>query len=363
MKRICICSLVAAMASVVCAEQDISALAKDPTVVAALAAAQRNEANTLADQAEICQIPPPFKETERGTDLERRFQALGLTNVHIDKVGNVIGTRPGRAERPNLVMAAHLDTVFPEGTNVHVTREGAVLKGPGIGDDCRGLAVLLATIRALDEAHVVTPGTITFVANVGEEGLGDLRGAKNLFQDSLHGRIDKFVSIDGTGLGMTNIGVGSLRYRVTFKGPGGHSYGAFGMANPIHGLGRAIAKISDFQVPATPKTTFNVGRIGGGTSINAIPYEAWMEVDMRSADSNSLKSLDAKFQAAVAAAVKEENDRWNGNGRISGEPELVGMRPAGLTPVDSPIVQAARCPAPSASKSGCAKAPPIPTCP
>jgi acetylornithine deacetylase/succinyl-diaminopimelate desuccinylase-like protein len=342
MKPICICSLFAALASVVCAEQDVSVLAKDPTVMAALAAAQRNEANTLADQAAICQIPaPPFKEKERGVDLDRRFKALGLTNVHIDKVGNVIGTRPGHAERPNLVMAAHLDTVFPEGTNVHVTREGTVLKGPGIGDDCRGLAVLLATIRALDEAHVVTPGTITFVANVGEEGLGDLRGAKNLFQDSLHGRIDKFVSIDGTGLGITNIGVGSLRYRVTFKGPGGHSYGAFGMANPIHGLGRAIAKISDFQVPATPKTTFNVGRIGGGTSINAIPYEAWMEVDMRSADSNSLKALDAKFQAAVVAAVKEENDRWNGNGKISGEPELVGMRPAGLTPVDSPIVQTA----------------------
>jgi acetylornithine deacetylase/succinyl-diaminopimelate desuccinylase-like protein len=342
MKPICICSLFAALASVVCAEQDISVLARDPTVMAALAAAQRNEAGALAEQADICQIPaPPFKETERGTDLKRRFQALGLTNVQIDKVGNVIGTRPGRAERPNLVMAAHLDTVFPDGTNVHVTREGTVLKGPGIGDDCRGLAVLLATIRALDEAHVVTPGTITFVANVGEEGLGDLRGAKNLFQDSLHGRIDKFVSIDGTGLGITNIGVGSLRYRVTFKGPGGHSYGAFGMANPIHGLGRAIAKISDFQVPATPKTTFNVGRIGGGTSINAIPYEAWMEVDMRSADSNSLKALDGKFQAAVAAAVKEENDRWNGNGRITGEPELVGIRPAGLTPVDSPIVQTA----------------------
>ena len=133
---------------------------------------------------------------------------------------------------------------------------------------------MLAVIRALNEAHVETPGTITFVADVGEEGLGDLRGMKSLFDDTLKGQIDKFVSIDGTGLGITHIGVGSNRYRVTFKGPGGHSYGAFGMANPIQALGRAIAKIDDFEVPRQPKTTFNVGRVGGGTSVNAIPFEA-----------------------------------------------------------------------------------------
>src|SRR5262249_5432868 len=161
--------------------------------------------------------------------------------------------------------------------------------------------VMLSTIRALNEAHVVTPGTITFVADVGEEGLGDLRGTKNLFYESLKGQIGKFISVDGTGLGMTNIGVGSLRYRVTFKGPGGHSSGSFGMVNPIHAMGRAIAKISDFEVAANPKTTFNVGRVGGGTSVNAIPYEAWMEVDMRSADVASLKALDEKFNAAVRA--------------------------------------------------------------
>jgi acetylornithine deacetylase/succinyl-diaminopimelate desuccinylase-like protein len=277
----------------------------------------------------------------RGKELERLFRQLGLQNVFIDKVGNVVGTRPGAAPRPNLVFAAHLDTVFPEETNVKVTREGNVLKGPGIGDDCRGLTVLLSMIRALDEGKVKTPGTITFVANVGEEGLGDLRGVKELFHTTLKERIDKFVSIDGTGLGIAHIGVGSYRYRVTFKGPGGHSYGAFGNANPIHALGRAIAKISEFQVPAKPKTTFNVGRIGGGTSVNSIPFEAWMEVDMRSPDPASLKALNEKFKAAMQAACDEENQRWNDKGKISVSPELVGLRPAGSTAVDSPIVQTA----------------------
>ena len=202
---------------------------------------------------------------------------------------------------PNVVLAAHLDTVFPEGTDVKVTRDGDVLKGPGIGDDCRGLTVILSVARALNEGHVQTPGTITFVADVGEEGLGDLRGMKELFGETLRGQIDDFISVDGTGLGIVNTGVGSNRYKVTFKGPGGHSYGAFGMANPIQAMGRAIAKIDAFEVPSDPKTTFNVGRVGGGTSVNAIPFEAWMEVDMRSADPLSLKAVDAKFPRSAPA--------------------------------------------------------------
>lgn len=331
---------VLSLALAVCAAQDPSELMRDPTVKAALEAARRNEPKIIQEQIRVCEIPaPPFKEEQRGQELKRLFQNLGLQNVHIDKVGNVIGTRPGASPKPNLVFAAHLDTVFPEGTNVKVTREGNVLKGPGIGDDCRGLAVMLATIGALNEAKVQTPGTITFVADVGEEGLGDLRGVKNLFYDSLKDHIDKFISVDGIGLGATNIGVGSLRYRVTFKGPGGHSYGAFGMANPIHAMGRAIDKIADFEVPTTPKTTFNVGRVGGGTSVNAIPFEAWMEVDMRSADDASLKALDRKFNAAVRAALDEENHRWNDRGRLTVAPELVGIRPPGQTPKESPIVQ------------------------
>jgi acetylornithine deacetylase/succinyl-diaminopimelate desuccinylase-like protein len=190
------------------------------------------------------------------------------------------------------------------------------------------------------KGNVQTPGTITFVGDVGEEGLGDLRGVKYLFREGMKGQIDRFVSVDGTGLGLTHIGVGSLRYRVTFKGPGGHSFGAFGMVNPIHALGRAMARISDFQVPTEPKTTFNVGRIGGGTSVNAIPYEAWMEVDMRSSDQASLQSVDAKFHKAVDDAVADENARW-GSRQLTVEKTLVGDRPAGRTQANAPIVTAA----------------------
>jgi tripeptide aminopeptidase len=327
-----------AAVSLACA-QDAAKLAEDPTVKAALEAAKRNETHFIDEQARFCEIAaPPFKEEARGKEFERLFKNLGLENVRIDRAGNVIGVRPGAAAHPNLVFAAHLDTVFPEETNVKVTREGTVLKGPGIGDDCRGLAVMLGVIQALKDAKVKTAGTITFVADTGEEGLGDLRGTKNLFADSLKGQIDKFISVDGTGLSITNVGVGSYRYRVTFKGPGGHSFGAFGMANPIQAMGRAIAKIDAFEVPSNPKTTFNVGRVGGGTSVNAIPFEAWMEVDMRSSDKASLEAVHEKFKAAVQQSVEEENKRWNGRGPVSASPDLVGYRPAGSTQADSAIV-------------------------
>src|SRR5205814_374750 len=193
--------------------------------------------------------------------------------------------------------------------------------------------------RALKQASVQTPGSITFVADVGEEGLGDLRGVKQLFGDTMKGQIDRFVSIDSTGLSIANVGVASRRYRVTFKGPGGHSFGAFGLANPIDALGRAIAKIAEFQVPKQPKTTFNVGRVGGGTSVNSIPFEGWMEVDMRSSDPASLASVDANFHKAVDAALSEENERWGTPRMIAATKELVGDRPAGSTPENSPIVQ------------------------
>lgn len=320
----------------------VAALSRQPAVQAALEAAKRNEAQTIEEQVRLTEIEaPPFAETKRGEVVRRRFEELGLRQVRVDAVGNVIGVRPGRAARPNLVFSAHLDTVFPAGTNVTVRRNGTRLTAPGIGDDGRGLAVLLASIRALQEAKVETPGTITFVATVGEEGLGDLRGVKHLFGESLKGQIDRFVSIDGTGLDMTNVGVGSHRYKVMFKGPGGHSFGSFGSANPIHALGRAIARIADFEVPTEPKTTFNVGRIQGGTSVNSIAYEAWMEVDLRSSDAKSLAAVDRQFQQAVKDAVTAENKRWSERGRISGSAEMVGIRPAGQTPETAPIVESA----------------------
>ena len=183
-----------------------------------------------------------------------------------------------------MVIAGHLDTVFPEGTDVTVKHEGTKLRAPGIGDDDRGLAVVLAVVRAFEKAGVQTNGTVYFIGDVGEEGPGNLRGMRNLFGKELKGKVDYFISVDDAGLGIASRAVGSHRYRVTYKGPGGHSYGAFGIPNPIHALGRAIAGISDIQVPANPKTTFNVGVIQGGTSVNSIAGEASMEVDMRSED-------------------------------------------------------------------------------
>ena len=316
-------------------------LLKNAAVKAALDGAKASETQTIADQIRFCEIPaPPFKEEVRGRELQRVFEQLGLQNVRVDKVGNVLGDYAGAAPRPRVVIAAHLDTVFPEGTDVKVKREGSVLHGPGIGDDCRGLAVLVAIVREMKKAKVQVPGTVTFVANVGEEGLGDLRGVKELFGATLKDQIDRFVSIDGTGVHVTNVAVGSHRYRVAFKGPGGHSFGAFGLANPIGAMGRAIAKIEEMQVPKSPKTTFNVGRIGGGTSVNSIPFDGWMEVDMRSSDPASLAAVDANFQKAVDAAVAEENQRWAKPGMITVVKELVGDRPAGSTPENSPIVRA-----------------------
>lgn len=314
----------------------------DPAMKAALEAAQRNEPHFLEEQARICEIPAPsLQETARGREMQRLFRQLGLENVYIDKAGNVRGVRPGASAHPNVVLAAHLDTVFPAGTKVAITRKGALLKGPGIGDDCRGLAVLLAVIQALKDAAIKTPGTITFVADTGEEGLGDLHGMKELFNGDSRSRIDKFVSIDGTGLGITNVGVGSYRYRVEFKGPGGHSFGNFGMANPIQAMGRAIAKIDATEVQPKPRTTFNVGRVGGGTSVNSIPSECWMEMEVRSSHQPSLEALSKGIKAEIVQAVEEENTRWNDRSPVSVSIRQVGYRPPGVTPEDSPIVQAA----------------------
>jgi acetylornithine deacetylase/succinyl-diaminopimelate desuccinylase-like protein len=316
-------------------------LLKDPAVAAAREAVRQGEPRVIEEQVEVTEVPAPgFHETARGLLLKRKFEEAGLKNVRIDRAGNVIGERPGLSARPNVVLAAHLDTVFPEGTDVTVKREGNVLRAPGIGDDGRGLAVLLGVVRALVAGHVQTKGSLTFVADVGEEGLSDLRGMRELFGVTLKGQVDAFVSIDGTEHGITATGVGSHRYRVTFKGPGGHSFGAFGLVNPVHALGRAVAKIADLQVPSQPKVTFNVGRIGGGTSVNSIAADAWFEMDMRSSDAAALASIDAGFQKAVDEAVREENERWN-NGRLTVTRQLVGERPAGRTAPESAIVQTA----------------------
>jgi tripeptide aminopeptidase len=324
------------------AETPDKILAK-PDVQAAMQAIKSNEPHFIDEQIRLCEISsPPFHEDKRAAELARLFKQAGLANVRIDHAGNVLGDRPGTEPHPHLVIAAHLDTVFPAETDVHVTRTGNLLKGPGIGDDCRGLAALLAVIKAMNDAHIKTRGSLTFVADVGEEGPGDLRGMKELFGTTMKGEIDDFISIEpGEPERITNGGVGSYRYRVTFTGPGGHSYGAFGIANPIQALGRAVAHIDDMQVPTEPKTTFNTGLIGGGTSVNSIPFEAWFEFDERSPDTKSLDALDVKFKQAVQAGLDEENARWKDKGKLSVKIDTIGIRPAGQTDPNSPIVTTA----------------------
>ena len=321
----------------------VGAVASEPSVKAALAAARAGEAQTIDDQVRFCEVPaPPFKEAARAEVIRREFAALGLANVRIDRAGNVLGDRPGTSARPRVVLAAHLDTVFPEQTAVKVKRADALLRGPGIGDNCRGLAVMVAVVRAMRQTGVRTEGPITFVANVGEEGLGDLRGMRALFGETMKGQIDRFVSIDGGGLHVTRVAVGSHRYRVTFSGPGGHSFGDFGLPNPVGAMGRAVARISSITVSRDPRTTFSIGRIGGGTSINSIPTDGWMEVDLRSSDPGALASLDAKFHQAVEIGVGEENARWGRPGVVTVAFELVGDRPAGVLPLGAPIVATAQ---------------------
>ncbi|HEX2079362.1 MAG TPA: M20/M25/M40 family metallo-hydrolase [Longimicrobium sp.] len=315
---------------------------ENPRVRQALEYARQGEPQTIEDQIAICQIEaPPFKEQRRAEDYRRRLEALGLRNVRIDAEGNVIAERPGEPGEPVVVISGHLDTVFPEGTDVTVRREGTTLRGPGIVDDCRGLAVLLGVARALDQAQVRTRGTIVFVGTTGEEGPGNLRGVRHLFAQEMRDRIDYFISIDGVGLGLTKDAVGSHRYTVTYRGPGGHSYGDFGAPNPIHALGRAIAKISEFQVPTDPRVTFSVGIVEGGTSVNSIAMSAAMQVDMRSVDASALDALDARFQAAIRQALDEENARWPQGERLTVEVDTIGIRPAGSQPADAQIVRAA----------------------
>jgi len=317
--------------------------ASQPGVRAALDHIRADNAWTVDQQVSICEIPaPPFAEEQRGAEMKRRFEALGLRNVRIDSIGNVIAERPGTGSGPVVIFSAHLDTVFPEGTDVSVTRQGTLLRGPGIGDDCRGLAVLMAVAKAMAAASLNTNGTIYFVANVGEEGPGDLRGVKHLFEKP-PAKIDYFVAVDGTGLGLTSAAVGSNRYRVSFKGPGGHSYGAFGMPSPIHALGRAIAKISEIRVPTSPKTTFNVGIVNGGTSVNTISPLGQMDVDLRSESPVELATLDALFRKAVDEALAEENGRWpQSRTRITVDVASVGIRPAAAPPDTAFIIRSAQ---------------------
>lgn len=316
----------------------------DRAMKAALQALESNNVWTMEQQISICEIPaPPFGETERGKEFARRMVRLGMEEIRTDAEGNVISKVPGaRSAKPMIVLSAHLDTVFPAGMDVRVKRNGNRLTGLGIGDDCRGLAVLLAVAKAFREAQVRTGGTILFVATVGEEGQGDLRGVRHLFGKELKGQVDAFISVDGTGWKLTTRGVGSNRYKVSYKGRGGHSFGAFGMPNPAHAMGRAIARLADIEVPQSPRTTFNVGTVQGGTSVNSVPIEVSMELDLRSESPRELAALDERIRAALLFGLEEEKKRWpQSKAPIELDIQSIGLRPAGEQSDDQLIVKQA----------------------
>jgi acetylornithine deacetylase/succinyl-diaminopimelate desuccinylase-like protein len=325
-------------------EQALARIAKHAPVVKALEAIKGSSVRMFDEQVRINEIPaPPFKEQARAEYYLKKIKEAGLSDASIDKEGNVIGIRRGNAggKGPKLVVSAHLDTVFPEGTDVKVREKDGRFYAPGIGDDASGLATLLTTLEHLNKSGVRTIGDLVFVGTVGEEELGDLRGMKALFRD--HKDIDGFISLDGVGLGrIVNAATGSHRFIVSFKGPGGHSFSAFGLPSAIHAMGRAVAKIGDLVPPVNPKTTFTVGTVKGGTSVNAISGDATIGIDVRSNSQTELVKFVEKVMAAIHEAVADENKRWNAKTPITVEIKQVGDRPAGSVPVDAKIVQAAR---------------------
>lgn len=324
---------------------DAISVKADSSVQDALAHIVAIEPQSRRDLIELNEIPaPPFEEQARAARFAEMLRESGLVDVTIDEVGNAIGKRPGRTGDRTIGYAAHLDTVFPAGTDVTVRFDDEKMYAPGIGDNTRGLVTVLGVLRAMEHANIETDADVWFIGNVGEEGLGDLRGVKHLFRDGAE-KIDSLIAVDGgESSRIVYGGVGSHRYKVTFKGPGGHSWGAFGLANPHHAMGRAI-RIFDENAPSVTtvgeKTSYNVGRMGGGTSINSIPFESWMEVDMRSGSQDKLDDIDAVLKAAVEQALEEENaDRLDGPA-LTVDVERVGTRPAAQQDSSVALVQRA----------------------
>ena len=314
-----------------------------PEVGRALSFFEKNAEAITEEQIRFCSIPaPPFGERERAEYLSEKFSSLGLTEVEIDEEGNCLGLIKGTSLSPLLVVSAHLDTVFSAETDFSVTRSGKRLLAPGISDDGCGLVALVALARAIQTEKIRTEGSILFVGTVGEEGEGNLRGVRYLLtRGRWASKVDAFLSFDGPGMDrITNRALGSRRYRVEISGPGGHSWGDFGLPNPVHALARAVAKLAGYPLPREPRTTFNVGRIEGGTSINSIPEKAAMDVDLRSGADAELRRLDSFFRRAVKQAADEENaTRRPGDPLLEPKVDLIGERPSGETPSDSPLVE------------------------
>ncbi|MFT8320573.1 MAG: M20/M25/M40 family metallo-hydrolase [Bacillus sp. (in: firmicutes)] len=316
-------------------------LIENALVKKGIAFLKEDASHTLEEQIELTCIPAPsFLEEEKGRVYKSKLELLGLSQIETDQHGNVFGIRYGTGNGPRIFVCAHLDTVFPESTAIQVKKKDGKVYAPGISDDGRGLAAVLSVARAFNETNIQTSGDIIFGATVGEEGLGDLRGVKGLFQD--RNDIDAFISIEpGTPERIVYLATGSHRYHVTYKGSGGHSFGDFGIPSAVHALGRAISKIADIETPTDPKTTFTVGTITGGTSVNTIAEEASMMIDLRSNSQEELLKLEKNVMNLLELAAKEENNRWNSDHTvIEVNIKLVGDRPAGTQNSEHAIVQA-----------------------
>src|SRR6266545_1536442 len=342
-------------------EQTISRLLAHERIRAARHHLERTEEVTLARQAALSAIPAPTgAEGRRAARVAELFREIGLRDVTLDDVGNVYGWTAGEGERGKgdgrapVVLAAHLDTVFGAEVDVAVERRGSRLEGPGISDNARGLAGLLAVAEAIVATRVPAARPILFAATVGEEGSGDLRGVKHLLNGKSVGARhavplpttpDAFIALDGAGLErVVHRALGSRRYHVTYRGPGGHSWAAFGVANPANAVGRATALLADLPPPTphTPRTTCAVVRLGGGIGLNSIPQEAWLDLDLRSEDPKALAQLDVTVRAALDRALEDENRRRAAaTAPLRLELQLVGDRPSGITPRAHPLVQAA----------------------
>ncbi len=324
--------------------KSMAQLTSSPHVARAFRFFEANSAAITEEHIRICSVPAsPFGEHERAEYLRQKFIELGLAEVEIDDEGNCIGLLSGAARSPLFVVSAHLDTVFSKDTDFTIKNNENKLFAPGIADDGCGLAALLALIKVI-KTEVPIEGSLLFVGTVGEEGEGNLRGVRHLFtKGRWASRIEAFLSFDGPGIDrITNRALGSRRYRVEFSGPGGHSWGDFGVPNPVHALGRAVSRLASYPAPKDPRTTFNVGRIEGGTSVNAIPATASMEVDLRSAAEAELQRLDAFFRRATREAVDDENaTKRAGDQLLKLKVDLIGERPTGETSVNSPLVELA----------------------
>lgn len=302
-----------------------------------------DDARTLSEQRALTEIPsPPFGEGPRAERMAQLLAESGLERIERDALGNVLAYW-GRGGAAPVILSAHLDTIFPRGTDVRVRTEGDRLIGPGISDDGRGLAALLALARALVQARPKLARPILFAATVGEEGEGDLRGVRHLFRSGGPcAGAAAFISLDGAGLSrIVTGGLGSRRFRLTVRGPGGHSWVDWGTPNPIHALGRAVAAYTELALVQEPRTTLSVGRWSGGTSVNAIPQDAWVELEVRSQSVGELDRLDERIRAGAADALAHVNRGANGRGRAELAVAVIGDRPPGATDPSAPLVQAA----------------------